>query len=157
MPPRFGRKLKNAVVVAKLPSFASGLFLDDVSVPALIWRYGQATELLVSSASLADVRSSPVSLLKKGEPSMTDTAVRAESIVGQRAPRVDALDKVTGRAKYTADLKLPGLLHGAFLRSPHAHARILRIDTSRAEALPGVKAVITQAKLAGRVSKIVDE
>ncbi len=82
---------------------------------------------------------------------MTDT------IVGQRLPRVDALDKVTGRAKYTADLKLPGMLYAAFLRSPHAHARIKRIDTSQAEALPGVKAVLTQAKLSGKVGKIVDE
>jgi xanthine dehydrogenase molybdenum-binding subunit len=87
---------------------------------------------------------------------VVETASRAESIVGQRAPRVDALDKVTGRAKYTADLKLPGLLHGAFLHSPHAHARILRIDLSRAAALPGVKAILTQDKLAGKVSKIVD-
>jgi xanthine dehydrogenase molybdenum-binding subunit len=83
---------------------------------------------------------------------MVDTLV-----VGQRMARVDALDKVTGRAKYTSDLKLPGMLYGAFLRSPHAHAFIKRIDTSKAEALPGVKAVITQAKLAGRVAKIVDE
>jgi CO/xanthine dehydrogenase Mo-binding subunit len=88
---------------------------------------------------------------------MLETASRVEPIVGQRAPRVDAVDKVTGRAKYTSDLKLPGMLHGAFLRSPHAHARILRIDTSKAEALPGVKAVLTQDKLVGRVSKIVDE
>ena len=87
---------------------------------------------------------------------MVDTAIRAEVIVGQRAIRVDALEKVTGRAKYTADLKLRGMLHGAFLRSPHAHARILRIDTSKAAALPGVKVVLTQEKLAGRVSKIVD-
>src|SRR5579885_1905168 len=88
---------------------------------------------------------------------MVDTVARDEAIVGQRAPRIDALDKVTGRAKYTADLKLPGMLYGAFLRSPHAHARILLIDTSKAEALPGVKAVLTQDKLVGRVSKIVDE
>jgi len=88
---------------------------------------------------------------------MVDTITRDETIVGQRAPRVDALEKVTGRAKYTADLKLPGMLYGAFLRSPHAHARIKRIDTSRAEALPGVKAVLTQERLVGRVSKIVDE
>jgi CO/xanthine dehydrogenase Mo-binding subunit len=80
-----------------------------------------------------------------------------ETIVGQRIERVDALDKVTGRAKYTSDLKLSGMLYGAFLRSPHAHARIKRIDTSKAEALPGVKAVLTQAKLAGKVGKIVDE
>lgn len=83
---------------------------------------------------------------------MTDTVV-----VGQRMPRVDATEKVTGRAKYTSDLKLPGMLQGAFLRSPHAHAIIKRIDTSKAEALPGVKAVLTQAKLAGKVGKIVDE
>lgn len=83
---------------------------------------------------------------------MTDTIV-----VGQRVPRVDALDKVTGRAKYTSDMKLPGMLHGAFLRSPHAHALIKRIDTSKAEALPGVRAVLTQASLAGKVAKIVDE
>ncbi|MGH2461012.1 MAG: xanthine dehydrogenase family protein molybdopterin-binding subunit, partial [Chloroflexota bacterium] len=83
---------------------------------------------------------------------MTDTVV-----VGQRVKRIDALDKVTGRAKYTSDMKLPGMLHGAFLRSPHAHARIKRIDTSKVLALPGVKAVITKASLAGRVAKIVDE
>src|SRR5579864_3746737 len=81
---------------------------------------------------------------------MTDT------IVGQRVTRVDALDKVTGRAKYTSDMKLPGMLYGAFLRSPHAHALIKRIDTSKAKALPGVKAVLTQADLAGKVGKLVD-
>ena len=74
------------------------------------------------------------------------------SVVGQSVARVDALDKVTGRAKYTADLKLPGMLYAAFLRSPHAHARIIRIDTSKAEVLPGVKAVNTTAvHLAGTV------
>jgi len=83
---------------------------------------------------------------------MTDTAV-----IGQRVPRLDALDKVTGRAKYTSDLKLSGMLYGTFLRSPHAHAIIKRIDTSKAEAVPGVKAVLTQAKLAGKVAKLVDE
>jgi CO/xanthine dehydrogenase Mo-binding subunit len=81
----------------------------------------------------------------------------SSTVIGQNVARIDALDKVTGRAKYTADLKLPGMLYATFLRSPHAHARIKRIDTSRAEALPGVKAVLTQAKLAGKVAKIVDE
>jgi len=80
-----------------------------------------------------------------------------EHVIGQRIPRVDALEKVTGRAKYTSDMKLPGMLYGVFLRSPYAHAIIKRIDTSKAEALPGVRAVITQASLAGRVAKIVDE
>ena len=64
-------------------------------------------------------------------------------IVGTRPIRHDALDKVTGRAKYGADVHLAGMLHGKILRSPHAHARIRSIDTSKAEALPGVKAVAT--------------
>lgn len=78
-------------------------------------------------------------------------------VVGKSVARVDAVDKVTGRALYTSDLKLPGMLHGAFLRSLHAHARIKKIDTSQAEKLPGVKAVLTQASVAGRVARIVDE
>ena len=58
--------------------------------------------------------------------------------------RPDATDKVTGKARYAADINLPGQLIGKVLRSPHAHARILSIDTSKAEALPGVKAVVTR-------------
>ena len=65
------------------------------------------------------------------------------NVVGTRPVRPDGVDKVTGRAEYGADIKLTGLLHGKVLRSPHAHARIKSIDTSRAEAYPGVKAVIT--------------
>src|SRR6202790_1035187 len=57
----------------------------------------------------------------------------------------DGIDKVTGRAKFGADLFLPGMLVGKILRSPHPHARIKSIDTSAAEALPGVKAVVTRA------------
>lgn len=64
-------------------------------------------------------------------------------ILNTRAPRVDAVDKATGKAQYTDDLKRPGLLTAAILHSPLAHARILNIDTSRAEHLPGVKAVVT--------------
>src|SRR5881227_3935733 len=67
--------------------------------------------------------------------------------VGTRPMRHDGVDKVTGRAAYGADVKLPGMLHGAVLRSPHAHARIVSIDTSAAEAAPKVKAVITGALL----------
>jgi CO/xanthine dehydrogenase Mo-binding subunit len=63
--------------------------------------------------------------------------------VGTRPRRPDGVDKVTGRARYGADFNMPGQLVGRILRSPHAHARILRIDTSRAEALKGVKAVVT--------------
>ncbi len=65
--------------------------------------------------------------------------------VGTRPVRPDGVPKVTGRAMYGADLRLPGAIVGRILRSPHAHARILRIDTSRAAALTGVRAVITAA------------
>jgi len=63
--------------------------------------------------------------------------------VGTRPVRPDGVDKVTGRARFGADMQAPGMLVGRVLRSPHAHARIVKIDTSKAEALPGVKAVIT--------------
>jgi CO/xanthine dehydrogenase Mo-binding subunit len=68
--------------------------------------------------------------------------------VGTRPDRPDGLDKVTGRARFGADLSLPGMLFGAIVRSPHAHAKILKIDTSKAEALDGVKAVVTRADFA---------
>src|SRR5262245_16946836 len=63
--------------------------------------------------------------------------------VGTRPIRHDGMDKVTGRAAFGADFSLPDMLFGVVFRSPHAHARILSIDTSAAEALPGVKAVVT--------------
>ncbi|MYB85848.1 MAG: xanthine dehydrogenase family protein molybdopterin-binding subunit [Acidimicrobiaceae bacterium] len=63
--------------------------------------------------------------------------------VGTRPVRHDGLEKVTGRARFAADLDMSGQLHGIVVRSPHAHARIMSIDTSEAEAMPGVKAVIT--------------
>jgi 4-hydroxybenzoyl-CoA reductase alpha subunit len=65
------------------------------------------------------------------------------AFIGKRVPKLDAIDKVTGRAIYGHDMKLPRMLYGKILRSERAHARILNIDTSRAEKLPGVKAVIT--------------
>jgi CO/xanthine dehydrogenase Mo-binding subunit len=68
-------------------------------------------------------------------------------VVGTRPLRHDGIDKVTGRARYGADINLPGMLHGKVLRSPHAHARIVAIDVSRAAALPGVKAIVTGADL----------
>ncbi len=69
--------------------------------------------------------------------------------VGKSFRRKDGPDKVTGRAVYTQDVRLPNTLAGRILRSPHPHARIVRIDTSRAQALPGVKAVITVADTKG--------
>ncbi|MGC1428472.1 MAG: molybdopterin cofactor-binding domain-containing protein, partial [Albidovulum sp.] len=65
--------------------------------------------------------------------------------VGTRVSRPDGVDKVTGRAMFGADATAPGMLIGQILRCPHAHARIKSIDTSAAEALAGVKAVITSA------------
>ena len=59
------------------------------------------------------------------------------SVLNSRAPRVDAAIKATGRARYADDLNQPGQLYGAILQSPHAHARIVNIDTSRARRLPG--------------------
>jgi len=66
-------------------------------------------------------------------------------LVGTRPVRPDGVPKVTGLARYGADFALPGMLWGSILRSPHAHARIRAIDTSKAQALPGVKAVLTCA------------
>ena len=63
--------------------------------------------------------------------------------VGTRAPRVDSVEKVTGSAIYGVDVALPGMLHGAVLRSPHPHARIVSIDTTAAAAAPGVEVVVT--------------
>ena len=63
--------------------------------------------------------------------------------VGVRTPLIDGVDKVTGRAKYTADVTAADALSGRILRSPLPHARVLRVDTSKAEALPGVVAIVT--------------
>src|SRR5258708_13432283 len=65
--------------------------------------------------------------------------------VGTRPVRPDGVRKVTGTAQYGSDLAMPGMLVGRILRSPHAHARIRAIDTSKAAALPGVKVVATAA------------
>ncbi|HTR38718.1 MAG TPA: xanthine dehydrogenase family protein molybdopterin-binding subunit [Bryobacteraceae bacterium] len=63
--------------------------------------------------------------------------------VGHPTSRIDALERVTGRAEYTGDIRLPGMLYARVLRSPHPHARIRRIDVSKALALPGVKTILT--------------
>ena len=75
------------------------------------------------------------------------TAHREYKVVGTRPIRHDGVDKVTGRALFGADTNLPGMLYGKVLRSPHAHARIISIDVSRAEAHPDVRAVATAADL----------
>jgi len=77
-------------------------------------------------------------------------------VIGTRPIRHDGVDKVTGRAIYGADFQITGLLHGRVLRSPHAHARIVSIDTSRAEAHPGVKGVVTAQDLPAAEDKMAD-
>ena len=69
--------------------------------------------------------------------------LNVEKAVGRSVPRSDALEQVTGKIRYTEDLRFLDMLHVKFLHSRHPHARIVRIDTSRAEAAPGVETVIT--------------
>ena len=85
-------------------------------------------------------------------PKRTVTSVIAETaehpwtrtgVVGQPTPRIDAAERVTGKADYTGDIQLQGMLYARVLRSPHPHARIAKIDASKARALPGVKAIVT--------------
>ena len=78
-------------------------------------------------------------------------------VIGKGVVRTDAIDKVTGRALYTADLTFPGMIYGAFVRSPYAHARIKRIDTSKAWKVPGVVVIITQEQLSKDYALVVEE
>ena len=65
------------------------------------------------------------------------------TLIGKPQRKIEGLAKSTGRAQYTDDIALPGMLHGRILRSPHAHAQVISIDTKAAEAMPGVYGVIT--------------
>ncbi len=85
----------------------------------------------------------------------TMTNGQAQTYIGTRTIRPDGVDKVTGRARFGADFNLPGQLIGRVLRSPHAHARIHSIDTSKAEALPGVKAVVTRDDFPDQPSEFI--
>lgn len=69
---------------------------------------------------------------------------QAYNVIGRPEIRVDGEEKVTGKAIYTVDVELPGMAHGKILRSPYAHAKLARIDCSKAEKLPGVHAIITR-------------
>jgi CO/xanthine dehydrogenase Mo-binding subunit len=84
-------------------------------------------------------------MLLRGSRGMSD------DLIGKSVPRIDGVEKVTGSAVYTADMKLPGMLYARMLVSPHAHAKILNINVDRARALPGVRAVLTGAELPYRV------
>lgn len=87
---------------------------------------------------------------------MTTNGKPKYKVIGTRPIRHDGVDKVTGRARYGADIRLSGMLHAIVLRSPHAHARIVRIDTSRAEALAGVHAVVTTADIPPQGDRMVE-
>src|SRR3981081_3806917 len=90
---------------------------------------------------------------------MTETnggsQANGQHYVGTRTIRPGGHDKVTRRARFGADFNLPGQLIGRVLRSPHPHARIVSIDTSKAEALPGVKAVITREDFGDQPSEFI--
>lgn len=87
---------------------------------------------------------------------MTTEAKPDYKVIGTRPVRPDGVDKVTGRAKYGADIAMAGMLHGAILRSPIAHGVIKRIDTSKAEALAGVHGVLTFGDMPKLGSAILD-
>ncbi|MFQ5792695.1 MAG: xanthine dehydrogenase family protein molybdopterin-binding subunit, partial [Acidobacteriota bacterium] len=77
------------------------------------------------------------------------TVLEKHTLIGKAIPKLDAPKKATGEARYVHDIQLPGMLVGRILRSDRVHARILRIDTSAAEAVPGVHAVLTAAETPG--------
>ncbi len=93
---------------------------------------------------------------QNGTAKLAENGQNGYRVIGTRPVRPDGVDKVTGRAIYAADVQMTGLLHGFVLRSPHAHAYIRSIDTSKAEALPGVRAVVTAADLPEAEDKVED-
>src|SRR3954447_14804477 len=74
-----------------------------------------------------------------------------------RPRRRDAMDKVTGRARYTSDLALPGMLHGVIVRSDRPHARLLAVHTGAAQALPGVEAIATAPDAPGMLGEVIKD
>ena len=82
------------------------------------------------------------------DPDKLEELIEGFTVIGERNRKVDGPGKVTGHALYTDDIVLPGMLHAKILRSPHPHARIVSIDTTLAEALPGVHAVVTGKEMA---------
>src|SRR5512136_22442 len=72
-------------------------------------------------------------------------------IVGKPLPRVDGYERASGTAVYVRDMALPGMLHGAIVRCPHANARVKKVDVSKAEKMPGVRAVITGETAAAKI------
>ena len=74
----------------------------------------------------------------------------ALKVVGQSVERLDAKAKATGEAKFTVDYVLPGMVYAKYLRCPHAHARIVSVDISEAQKMPGIAAVVTHLDIVGK-------
>ncbi|MEW6249923.1 MAG: molybdopterin cofactor-binding domain-containing protein, partial [Planctomycetota bacterium] len=127
--------------VAKSEIGDRGLTIGDSRLPTPDAAVGAAAPCATSN--LQSAISNPQSPVSNPQSPISNP--QSSSAVGRSMPRIDAADKVTGRARYTADLSLPNMLHGKILGSPIAHGRIRRIDTAQARALPGVVAVITGA------------
>ena len=77
------------------------------------------------------------------------------NVIGQRLPMIDAAPKAKGTAQFTDDIVLPGMLYGRLVRSPYPHAKVISVDTSRAEKLPGVKGVVNGKDIPDRKYGIV--
>jgi xanthine dehydrogenase YagR molybdenum-binding subunit len=95
-------------------------------------------------------------IVGRSEETMTDQTQTPQpwkdtKVVGRAMPRIDAYERVSGSAVYPTDVVLPDMLYAAVLRCPHAHARVGRVDTSQAEKMPGVRAVITDATPEARI------
>jgi xanthine dehydrogenase molybdenum-binding subunit len=103
--------------------------------------YVSATVAAASATATTAGAPAHVAVASQGAPA-------ALTIVGHSTARIDAAERVSGKAVYTGDVKVPGMLYARVLRSPHPHARIVRIDVSRARALPGVKAIVTHENCA---------
>ena len=98
---------------------------------------------VAATVAASSQRSTQSSLSTQSKAFSAGSAVSALAVVGHATPRIDAVERVSGKATYTGDITLPGMLYARVLRSPHPHARIRSIDTSKALAMPGVKAVLT--------------
>ena len=101
-------------------------------------------------------------LSRKVETQKTVKMGKELSIIGKSPEMIGAREKVTGKARFTIDMKLPRMLYAKILRSPHPHAKILKINTSKAELVKGVEAVLThkEAKIVfaqGRAMNLGDE
>ena len=108
-----------------------------------ICRCSNYNHYVAATVAAGQPRSTQSPLNTQSKSLSAGSAISALNVVGHATPRIDAVERVSGKARYTNDIHVPGMLYARVLRSPHPHARIRRIDTSRALALPGVKAVIT--------------